>query len=185
MTMKHLVTVFSLGFGLLVALPSSSADDEEQKLAALEGARIGIVQAIQKLEQQYQAVAVEIEIDSWRKMPVYEAKLFDGVKKQKIEVTIDVMNGEVLKENTTKLATWLEFDGDDQLAVDASIKNHFGLTQALELAQKHSSGVAYGAELSHERGVSFAEIKMQTATGKQKVIVDIENKSVVPVLKHD
>lgn len=170
--------------GLLLCLcPSILANDKGKEYEAVRNAGVTIAQAIQKLEKRYRAVALEAEVESWRDTFVFEIELIDRVNERKIEIKLDMTSGEVLREQITSIASWLGSDDERLAAVDAVTRNGFGMHEAIVVARKLATGHIYEAELEREKGVTFVKVKLYTPKGKEKVIVDVETQSIIPVLK--
>ena len=177
------ITTWSIAGLLLFSSSLVLANDKEGEIDAIASSVVTIAQAIRKLEKRYRAVAVEVEVESWRDIFVYEVELIDGEGERKIEIKLDMTSGEVLKEGITSIASWFGVEDKRQAAADAVTKNGFGIHEAIVVAEKYVTGHIYEAELEREKGITYVKIKFYTANGKEKAIVDVETQSIIPVLK--
>lgn len=166
----------------LSAGPPSRAGDKKQVLSALGSAELGIVRAVLQCEERYRAVAVEIEAETRRDKVVWEVELVSPDKERTVKVDLDMKSGKVLEQHITFVHSMFLKD-DDRRAVDAAVENGFGLVQAIELARRHVSGTVCEAEMEYENGIAFIKVETRGPDGKQKVIVNIETKAIIPVLK--
>jgi uncharacterized membrane protein YkoI len=183
--MKGLGFAGAAGLCMLVAVPSARSGNEQRTIEAIRSAAVSLTQAVEDLEKEYEAVAVEVEVDSWHGSLVYEVELFDQDETRRIEVKLDMNTAEVLEEKIERAASRKKGDEEKRPAVEAVVESGFGIVQAIALAERQVDGIVYEAELEQKKGVTFVKVEIQGPDGRRKIIVDVHRKSIIPVLRHD
>lgn len=182
--MKCLGFAGTAGLCMLVAVPSARSGNKRRTIEAIRSAAVSLAQAAADLERKYNAVAVEVEVDSWHGSLVYDVKLFDQNETRRIQVKLDMNTAEVLEEKTDRAASLLNGNDETRPAVEAVVKSGFGIVQAIALAERQVDGIVYEAELEQEKGVTFIKVELQGPGGRRKIVVDVHRQSIIPVLRH-
>lgn len=71
------------------------AQEDQQEIAALQQARIGLAQAVNTAEQHVRGKALSAELEMEKGKPVYEVEVARG--KQVMAVEVDTQTGNILK----------------------------------------------------------------------------------------
>ncbi len=96
-----------------------------------------------------------------------------------IEVLMDMNTGQILKERSSRLASWFNRNDTNRLAADIAVQNRFNLKQAMALAGKNRKGLILKSELEYKHQVVLAEVEMLMPNGKQTLRIDVRTKKLI------
>ena len=152
MNIRH--TAFAtLGLSALLAAGLALADP----LPPTDG--IGAVSALAAAEKETGARATHLDLDDYRGRVVYEIELHDD--KQEYEIRVDAQSGDILSRKS-------EYDSDMPRPVQITLK------QAVETAERETSGKAVDAEPEGRHNALVYEIKLVKPDGSRHH-VDIDS----------
>lgn len=134
------------------------------------------------VEQDHDGVISEFEIDVDNGQLNYRINLIDTVESTITEFHYRARDGALLRQRVDKL----EADDADELeAANLLQKKKLTFSHLVELATAKSTAYLVEAQLDHDLGISYLELKLADESGKHKLAFDIENLRPLPLLKWD
>lgn len=164
--MKLVKNKFLAASAIALGLASFSAVASEEDWAAMQKATIDAKQAVVIANEKVQGHALELEFDEDDGKPYFEVEVYEG--KQKHEVKIDAVTGEIVETDVDKKLFETEAPA-------------IGLEQVIEIAEKETGAKVSKVELS--RGTYKVEAIQGDAEFKLKI--DAEDGSVLESKKDD
>lgn len=162
--------------------------DRVEEAIHLNRAKVTEVEAMQLIQQAYPGSIYEFEFEEHEGVWVYEAEVVDQSKGKLNEVLLNPETSEIKLRETEKLAVlgFNRFDEGEQAALDLIEATNYSLVGHLAKLKAEQPGYIQEVELEHSKGVSYYKVKMLSQDGaKKKVILDIENNSMIPVMDRD
>jgi uncharacterized membrane protein YkoI len=174
--MMSKVVPLVLGVTGVVALTCAVPDAEAGKRTArieyaLTNAKIGLAEAIGKVEAQLSGTVLEAKVEREHGRFLYEIELAkDGAI---IEVELDPENGEILARRNKKI------EADELRSLAALRGAQVSLIEAIKIALQHTQGKAKSAEVEEEHGSTIFEIKVIRAGKQYKSGIDLVHGKVL------
>ncbi len=148
---------------------------------AIEKSGVTSDKAIDIAKSTFNGTIYSYELDAKRTKLVYNIKLANPAKKESYQVVIDASDGMVLKESIMR--------GEDPksarrfAAVDALKKAGFTVKDAIAKVNPKGELLVTEVDFRGRQGINFLEVEAVNESGRQKMLVDIDTKSVIPGLK--
>jgi uncharacterized membrane protein YkoI len=138
---------------------------------ALTNAKIGLPEAISKVEAQLGGTVLEAKMEREHGRFVYEIEL---VKNGAIvEVELDPDNGEILSSHRK------DIEDDEQRSLAALRGAQVNLIEAIKIALQHTEGKAKSAEVEEEHGSVIFEVEVVRAGKEYKSGIDLAHGKVL------
>ncbi|MCE9679723.1 PepSY domain-containing protein [Shewanella sp. AS1] len=134
-----------------------------------------------QVEKDYPGIVAEIQADEDKGALIYEVDVVDIHHKTLIALEFAAKDGELLKRKEKSL-----HDGDDALKA-ARLLDEMGLSFSLLIKQAMGNRQSHilEAQLDHDLGISYLELKLIDQSGRSKIAFDIKNQRPLPLLKWD
>ncbi|MCG9698057.1 PepSY domain-containing protein [Shewanella sp. Isolate11] len=136
---------------------------------------------IAQVEQDYPGIVTEIEAEEHKGELVYEVSVINIKDDTEIELEFSGKDGKLLKQKVQHL------DANDDELKAAQLLNNMQLSFSTLVKQAMGDSQAHiqEAQLDHDLGISYLELKLIDENGKRKVAYDIKNQRPLPLLKWD
>ena len=138
--------------------------------------------AIDIAKKAYSGTVYQFGIDDDNNQLIYSVDLADAAKGEIYEVEVDASNGNIIKEsikrNPNSRKSTKVF-----AAVEAIQKAGFTVKDAIAKVNPNNDLLVDEVDYDDKLGVSYFEVEAFGASGKQKFLVDINQKSVIPGYK--
>lgn len=183
----HLLAACLLGPAMLLshgALADPHEDDAVAQLIANRSQQ-GPKQALEIATVNYSGVITDFELDDKNDRIVYKITLVNLDKNSKTILFYDAETFDLVEEQADTLIGWFK-DEDDQAQIQALEEiqsNGFSMIQALEIVQEKHPGFLVEAALESKKGIHFFEIKLASPEDKQKWLVDVSSRDLIPVYR--
>lgn len=139
-------------------------------------------QLIAQAEKSYPGVISEFDIDVINGELIYEVSMIDTQADTVTEFEFWAKDGKLIRQ---KVATLEADDRDELKAVRMMQEMDLGFSQLLKTAMGDSTAHIVEAQLDHDLGISYLELKLIDQHGKRRLAFDIENQRPLPLLKWD
>ncbi|ABO21968.1 PepSY domain-containing protein [Shewanella loihica] len=137
---------------------------------------------ILQAEKSYPGVISEFQIDVENGQLIYEISMINTKDDTISEFEFWAKDGRLIRQKVEAL----EADDKDELKAVRLLKEmEQSFSQLLKLAMGDSNAHILEAQLDHDLGISYLELKLIDANGKHKIAFDIENQRPLPLLKWD
>ncbi len=194
--MNKLVKILTLAVATAAATGATTAtwadDDhdsgrsryEEMTIARQVIKQSGITadKAIDIAKSTYKGTVYQYELEADHNRLTYKIELANPIKGEIYEVEIDASNGKIVKETIER-----NLSAKESAKILATVEaiQQAGFTVKDVIAKVSPAGEPMVKEVEYENrlGVGFFEVETVGASGKQKVLVDINQKSVIPGFK--
>ncbi|QYK01503.1 PepSY domain-containing protein [Shewanella psychrotolerans] len=137
---------------------------------------------IAQAEKDYPGVISEFDIDVENGELIYEISIIDTKQDTVTEFEFWAKDGRLIRQKVEAL----EADDRDELKATKLVLE-MGLTfsQLIKHAMGDSTAHILEAQLDHDLGISYLELKLINENGKRKLAFDIEQQRPLPLLKWD
>jgi len=137
---------------------------------------------IAKAEKDYPGIISEFDIDVENGELIYEISIIDTKLDTVSEFEFWAKDGRLIRQKVEAL----EADDRDELKATKLVLE-MGLTfsQLIKQAMGDSTAHILEAQLDHDLGISYLELKLIDENGKRKLAFDIEQQRPLPLLKWD
>ncbi|MFV7784779.1 PepSY domain-containing protein [Shewanella marisflavi] len=137
---------------------------------------------IEQAEKTYPGVISEFQIDVENGQLIYELSMINTKEDAITEFEFWAKDGRLIRQKVEGL----EADDKDELKAVKLLKEmDQSFSQLLKLAMGGSGAHILEAQLDHDLGISYLELKLIDANGKHRIAFDIENQRPLPLLKWD
>ncbi len=176
---------FCVAAVMAVTSAAASADDALSVLA-MKKAGFSLEQAIEKVHNNYSGQITELELDDYKGQAVYEIDVINLAQQQKHKLKLSLTDGEMLKNESSKLSILgvSKLDDDERVALEQLAQSELSLQQIVATLSTKYQAQVLEFELENEKGITFYKFKLLGEQGKQRVIVDVTTGETIPVLKH-
>ena len=135
-----------------------------------------------KIEKQYSGVISEFEIDVEKGVLIYEISLIDTDSETITEFEFNAKDGQLLSQKVEALEAD-DMDGLQAVILMEDINQSFYSLVHKAMDGRH--GHIVEAQIDHDLGISYLEIKLINAAGKHRLAFDIKNQRPLPLLTWD
>ncbi|MEI6858673.1 MAG: hypothetical protein V5788_02595 [Shewanella sp.] len=133
-----------------------------------------------QVEQDYPGIISEFEIDVENGELLYEMSMIDTSAKTITEFEFRAKEGQLVTLKVSKL----EADDSDELtAVNLMQDKSLTFYALVVKAMKNKQAYILEAQLDHDLGISYLELKLINLDGKSKIAFDIKTLRPLPLLK--
>ncbi|MCE9687878.1 hypothetical protein LZP73_16990 [Shewanella sp. AS16] len=140
------------------------------------------MQVMLQLEQNYPGVITQFDIDVQNGELIYEFNMLDPDAKTTVGFAFKASNGSLLEQKVAKLES---DDLEELAAVTLMRQKQLKFSQLITLATGELDAYLTEAQLDHDLGISYLELKLLSAAGRHKLAFDIANLRPLPLLKWD
>ncbi|ACA89033.1 MULTISPECIES: PepSY domain-containing protein [Shewanella] len=135
-----------------------------------------------KIEKQYSGVICEFEIDVENGELIYEVSIIDTQRETITEFEFKAKDGHLINQ---KVETLEADDKDGLKAVNLMEDIGQSFYSLVHKAMDGRHGHILEAQIDHDLGISYLEIKLIDETGKHRLAFDIQNQRPLPLLTWD
>ncbi|GGI87244.1 hypothetical protein GCM10007978_26210 [Shewanella hanedai] len=135
-----------------------------------------------RIEKQYSGVISEFEIDVERGELIYEVSLIDTENETITEFEFKAKDGQLIHQ---KVETLEADDKDGLQAVLLMEEINQSFYSLVHKAMDGRHGHIVEAQIDHDLGISYLEIKLIDEAGKHRLAFDIKNQRPLPLLTWD
>ncbi len=136
---------------------------------------------VAQIEKDYAGIVTEIEADEHKGELIYEVNVVNIDEGTLIEFEFSGKDGKVLQQKVKRLKR----DDDDVIAAQLLSNMQLSFSQLVKQALGSRQAYIQEAELDHDLGISYLELKLIDQNGKYKIAYDIKNQRPLPLLKWD
>ncbi len=136
---------------------------------------------ITQVEKEYSGTVAEIEAEEHRGELVYELKMVNISDRTLMEFEFNGSDGKLLKQKVKRL----DMDDDEVIAVKLLESMQLSFSDLVKQALGSRQTYIREAELDHDLGISYLELKLIDQYGRHKIAYDIKNQRPLPLLKWD
>ncbi|NMH66196.1 PepSY domain-containing protein [Shewanella salipaludis] len=140
------------------------------------------MQVMLQLEQHYPGVITQFDIDVQNGELIYEFNMLDPDAKTTVGFAFKAADGSLLEQKVAKLES---DDLEELAAVTLMRQQKLQFSQLVTLATGDLDAYLIEAQLDHDLGISYLELKLLSAAGRHKLAFDIANLRPLPLLKWD
>lgn len=135
---------------------------------------------IAKAEKDYPGIISEFDIDVENGELIYEISIIDTREDTVTEFEFWAKDGRLIRQTVEAL----EADDRDELkAARLVLEMGLSFSQLVKQAMADSTAHILEAQLDHDLGISYLELKLIDEHGKRKLAFDIEQQRPLPLLK--
>ncbi|GIU17052.1 hypothetical protein TUM4644_01850 [Shewanella colwelliana] len=135
-----------------------------------------------QVERQYPGVISGFDIDVENGELIYEISIIDTQAETISEFEFWAKDGSLIHQKVEPIEA---DDHDGVRAVQVLINSDLSFSHLVKLAVGSSKAHVIEAQLDHDLGISYLELKLIDANGKHKIAFDIEKQRPLPLLKWD
>ncbi|WP_076414020.1 PepSY domain-containing protein [Shewanella sp. UCD-KL12] len=137
---------------------------------------------LQQVETEYPGTVAEFEIDVENGELIYELSIIDTQLKTITEFEFRAKDGRLVKQQVESLEA---DDRDELIAVNLMEDKSLSFSSLVNKAMSARQAYILEAQLDHDLGISYLELKLIDENGKSKIAFDIESLRPLPLLKWD
>ncbi len=137
---------------------------------------------LQQVETKYPGMISEFEIDIENGELIYELSMIDTQVKTITEFEFKAKDGQLVKQQVESLEA---DDRDELIAVNLMEDKPLLFSELVNKAMSGRQAYILEAQLDHDLGISYLELKLIDENGKSKIAFDIESLRPLPLLKWD
>ena len=138
--------------------------------------------AIDIAKKAYEGTVLQFEMDDEHNQLLYNVELVNSDKSEIYEVEVDASNGKIVKETTERNP--MSRKNIKLLAAAKAIqKAGFTVKDAIAKVNPDNTLMVKEVDYDNKLGVSYFEVEAFGETGRQKFLIDINQKSVIPGYK--
>lgn len=178
------MTRWLVGLALFSSVGFSASTWAEQSVLELLSDRQNLTpQALMlKIEKQYFGVICEFEIDVENGELIYEVSLIDTERETITEFEFKAKGGHLIHQKVETLEA-ADKDGLQAVLLMEDINQSFYTLVHKAMNGRH--GHILEAQIDHDLGISYLEIKLIDEEGKHRLAFDIQNQRPLPLLTWD
>lgn len=135
-----------------------------------------------QVERDYPGTLSDFEIDVENGELIYELSIIDPKAETITEFEFKAKDGRLVRQQVEVLET---DDRDELIAVNLMNDKSLAFSTLVEKAMENKQAYILEAQLDHDLGISYLELKLIDANGKSKLAFDIESLRPLPLLKWD
>ncbi|BAJ04211.1 PepSY domain-containing protein [Shewanella violacea] len=133
-----------------------------------------------QVEQDYPGIITEFEIEVENGELIYDVSMIDTSAKTITEFEFRAKDGSLVNQQVAKLEA---DDRDELIAVNLMEDKSLTFCFLVNKAMKGKQAFILEAQLDHDLGISYLELKLINRDGKSKLAFDIETLRHLPLLK--
>ena len=138
--------------------------------------------AIDIAKNTYKGTVYKYELETHHNRLTYKVELANPAKGENYEVEVDASNGKIVKETIERNLSAKE-SAKTSAAVAAIQKAGFTVKDVVAKVSPSGEPLIKEVEYENRLGVELFEVESFGTSGKQKMLIDISQKSVIPLFK--
>lgn len=137
---------------------------------------------IQQIEADYPGTPVEFESDIEGDKLLYEVAMIDLEQTMVTEYQFNASDGQLIQQQSASIEPE---DSDELQALSLMKERELLFSQLIIMAMKEQQGELVEAQLDHDLGISYLELKIRDNNSVRKLAYDIEHLRLLPLLTLD
>jgi hypothetical protein len=158
---------------------SFGKDEAPLAQALIQNSGITASVAIRRALQDYPGIVFDYELEDDDDSFIHEIEIVDLDKNQRHKIKISAADGEILSVSTKRGSAWFK-DHKDARTARIIHKHGFSVLEALDKLPEGEHILPSEVEFKDKHGVQYFEVEFFGPNGKEKMLVDLATRNVIP-----